>query len=33
MRAALFGLPPASGGVCGQMLAMLEELLARTWGE
>lgn len=32
MRAALFGLPPASGGVCGQMLAMLEELLARAWG-
>ncbi len=31
MRAALFGLPPASGGVCGQMLAMLEELLARAW--
>lgn len=33
MRTALFGPPPASGGVCGQMLGMLEELCGRLWGE
>ncbi len=32
MRAALFGPPPAAGGVCGQLLHMLEELCARLWG-
>ncbi len=31
-RRALFGTPPAMGGVCGEMLAMLEELCARVWG-
>lgn len=31
MRNALFGPPPAAGGVCGQLLAMLEELCARLW--
>lgn len=32
MRAALFGPPPAAGGVCGRLLRMLEELCARLWG-
>lgn len=32
MRLALFGPPPSSGGVCGQLLALLEELLAGMWG-
>jgi len=31
MRAALFGPPPAAGGVCGQILRLLEELCARLW--
>lgn len=31
MRTALFGPPPAAGGVCGQLLAMLEELCAGLW--
>lgn len=31
-RRALFGTPPAIGGVCGELLAMLEELCARLWG-
>jgi hypothetical protein len=33
MRTALFGPPPSSGGVCGQLLAILEELCAGLWGE
>jgi len=33
MRTALFGPPPSSGGVCGQLLGMLEELCAGLWGE
>ena len=32
MRNALFGPPPAAGGVCGELLGMLEELCARLWG-
>ncbi|MGE4265524.1 MAG: BPL-N domain-containing protein [Desulfovibrio sp.] len=32
MRTALFGPPPSSGGVCGQLLGMLEELCAGLWG-
>jgi len=32
MRSALFGPPPAAGGVCGQLLGLLEELCARLWG-
>jgi len=32
MRTALFGPPPAAGGVCGQMLGILEELCAGLWG-
>jgi len=32
MRNALFGPPPAAGGVCGQMLGILEELCAGLWG-
>lgn len=31
MRSALFGPPPAAGGVCGQLLGLLEELCARLW--
>jgi hypothetical protein len=31
MRTALFGPPPAAGGVCGQLLGMLEELCAGLW--
>ncbi|MBI5518848.1 MAG: biotin--protein ligase [Desulfovibrio sp.] len=31
MRLALFGPPPSSGGVGGQLLGMLEELLAGMW--
>lgn len=31
MRTALFGPPPAAGGVCGQLLAILEELCAGLW--
>ncbi|MDR3640501.1 MAG: BPL-N domain-containing protein [Humidesulfovibrio sp.] len=31
MRAALFGPPPAAGGVCGQLLGLLEELCAGLW--
>jgi len=31
MRTALFGPPPTTGGVCGQMLGILEELCARLW--
>jgi hypothetical protein len=30
-RTALFGPPPISGGVCGRMLHLLEELCARLW--
>lgn len=33
MRSALFGPPPAAGGVCGQLLGLLEELCARLWGQ
>lgn len=33
MRAALFGPPPAAGGICGQMLGLLEELCAGLWGQ
>jgi hypothetical protein len=33
MRTALFGPPPAAGGVCGQLLAILEELCAGLWDE
>jgi hypothetical protein len=32
MRTALFGPPPSSGGVCGQLLGILEELCAGLWG-
>jgi hypothetical protein len=32
-RRALFGTAPAMGGVCGELLGMLEELCARLWGE
>jgi hypothetical protein len=32
MRQALFGPPPTLGGVCGQMLGLLEELCGRLWG-
>ncbi len=31
MRTALFGPPPAAGGVCGQLLGILEELCAGLW--
>lgn len=31
MRRALFGPPPAAGGVCGELLHLLEELCARLW--
>jgi len=31
MRAALFGPPPGAGGICGQMLGLLEELCAGLW--
>jgi len=31
MRTALFGPPPAAGGICGAMLGMLEELCAGLW--
>lgn len=31
MRTALFGPPPSSGGVCGQLLGLLEELCAGLW--
>ncbi len=33
MRTALFGPPPSAGGVCGQLLGILEELCARLWGD
>ena len=33
MRSALFGPPPAAGGVCGQLLGLLEELCARLWNQ
>ncbi|MDO9082499.1 MAG: BPL-N domain-containing protein [Humidesulfovibrio sp.] len=32
-RRALFGAPPAIGGLCGVLLGMLEELCGRLWGE
>ncbi len=32
-RRALFGTPPALGGVCGEMLGVLEELCGRLWAE
>ena len=32
-RRALFGTAPAMGGVCGELLGMLEELCARLWGD
>ena len=32
-RRALFGTAPALGGVCGELLAMLEELCGGLWGE
>jgi hypothetical protein len=31
-RRALFGTPPAIGGLCGELLGMLEELCGRLWG-
>ncbi len=31
-RRALFGTPPAIGGLCGELLGMLEELCAGLWG-
>ncbi|MDQ7836388.1 MAG: BPL-N domain-containing protein [Humidesulfovibrio sp.] len=31
-RRALFGTAPALGGLCGELLRMLEELCARLWG-
>jgi len=33
MRTALFSPPPSSGGVCGQLLGILEELCAGLWGD
>jgi len=31
-RRALFGVAPATGGLCGELLGTLEELCARLWG-
>jgi hypothetical protein len=30
-RRALFGTPPATGGLCGELMGTLEELCARAW--